>query len=234
MQLLPLLRRRFREGVREHGFVHTLSAAVGEGWYFLRNSTPSRRRQRYGDLEFDWERRINTTAGAVNWRTRLAGVLAGSYYQPSDPGLFHEMIGHLPIDPAEYTFIDLGSGKGRALLLAAEYPFRRIIGVEVLPELHRAAQENVRTDAGSQQIDLICCDAAEFEFPPEPTVLYLFNPLHEAGLRRLVKTLEDSLQTAPRPVWIVYHNALLEHVFATSSFQKVCGTHQYVIYSLGE
>ncbi len=208
--------------------LRTICDFLREGRYFLRDSTPSRRRQRYGDLDFDWERRVNTTAGTVGWRTRLKGILAGSYYQPSDPALFGEMIGRLPIDHSQFTFIDIGSGKGRALLLAAECPFRRIIGVEVLLELHRAAQENLGT--ASRKIELICCDAAKFNFPPEPTVVYLFNPVRVAGLRNLVRRLEDSVDAVPRPVWIVYHNPLLEHVFATSRFQKVYGTHQYVIY----
>jgi SAM-dependent methyltransferase len=208
----------------------TVGDFLRESWYFLRDSTPSRRRQRYGDLDFDWERRVNTTAGTVGWRTRLKGILAGSYYQPSDPALFHEMIGRVPIDYSQFTFIDVGSGKGRALLLAADYPFRRIIGVEVLQELHRAAQENLRTYAGSPPIDLICCDAVEFEFPPEPMVVYFFNPLREGGLRNLLGKLENSVDAVPRPVWVVYHNPEHEQLFAASRFRRVCSTHQYVIY----
>ncbi len=127
-----------------HGLLNTLNTFLREGWYFLRDSTPSRRRQRYGDLDFDWERRVNTTAGSVGWCTRPRGLLAGSFYQPSEPVLFREMVGGLPIDCSEFTFIDVGSGKGRALLLAADYPFRRIIGVEVPPELHRGRRKSSR------------------------------------------------------------------------------------------
>ncbi len=228
LSLVSALRRSFLQAVRERGFAHAVSTALREGWCFLRDSTPSRRRQRYGDLDFDWERRVNTTAGTVNWRTRLAGLLAGSYYQPSDPALFRDMIARLPIDCSQYTFIDIGSGKGRALLLAADYPFRRIIGVEALPELHRIAQENV---AAYRRIELICCDGAEFELPPEPTVFYLFNPLREAGLRCLAERLKRSLDQSPRPVWIVYQNPEHTHVFAESRFRKLCGTHQYVVYT---
>ena len=87
-------------------------------------------------MEYDWEHRVNTTSGTVGWRERLLGVFH-SPYQPTDAALFQEMMASLPIDFSEFTFMDLGSGKGRTLLMASEYPFRRIVGVEILPELHR-------------------------------------------------------------------------------------------------
>ena len=56
-------------------------------WRFLRDSTPERRRQRYGDMEYDWEHRVDTTSGTVGWRTRLLGLFH-SPYQPTEPVLF--------------------------------------------------------------------------------------------------------------------------------------------------
>src|SRR5271169_4574981 len=55
---------------------------------FARDSTPQRRRQRYGDAEYDWDHRVNTTSAAVGWRNRLLGVFH-SPYQPTEPDLFH-------------------------------------------------------------------------------------------------------------------------------------------------
>src|ERR1700733_13400481 len=111
-------------------------------WNFLRDSTPSRRRQRYGDMEYDWEHRVNTTSATVGWRARLRGLFH-SPYQPTEPSLFREMMASLPIAFDEFTFVDLGSGKGRTLLMASDYPLKKIIGVEILPELHKIAQKNL-------------------------------------------------------------------------------------------
>ena len=76
------------------------------------------------------------------------------------------MLSALPIDYRDFTFIDIGSGKGRTLLMASDYPFRRIIGVELLPELHRIAQENVRKYKNENQKSFAivsqCVDAREF------------------------------------------------------------------------
>jgi SAM-dependent methyltransferase len=206
---------------------------------FVRDSTPARRRQRYGDAEFDWDHRVDTTSATVGWRNRLLGIFH-SPYQPTDAALFHEMLNSLRdeahCDFREYTFVDLGSGKGRTLLMASDYPFRRIVGVELLPELHRLAEENIgKYKNGSQQsftIQSICGDARDFPFPAEPVVLYLFNPFPEAGLRRMMANLMRSLRTHTRAAYVLYHNPLHENVLQESSdLIKIGGTHQYVIYT---
>ncbi len=129
------------------------------------DSTPERRRRRYGDVQYDWDNRVNTTSATVDWRNRLLGVFH-SPYQPTDPSLFHEMLGALKIDFRGFTFIDLGSGKGRVLLIAADYPFRRIVGVELLTELHGVALENLRQYKSNSQkcfdVETICGDARTF------------------------------------------------------------------------
>ena len=207
-------------------------------WEFIRDSTPERKRQRYGDADYDWDHHVNTTSAAVGWHDRLLGVFH-SAYQPSDPAIFHEMLDALrlqfSIDFRDFTFIDLGSGKGRTLLMASDYPFRRIVGVELLPALHQIAQDNLRKYRREGQkcfaLESVCADAREFAFPGEPSVLYLFNPLPEAGLRQVMGNLEESLRLYPRAVYVLYHNPLLEHVVShTAAFGKVGGTRQYSVY----
>lgn len=213
-----------------------LAAALYE---FVRDSTPSRLRSRFGDADYDWDYRVNTTSGAVGWRDRLLGVLH-SPYQPTEPTLFHEMLDTLALqaklDFTDFTFVDLGSGKGRTLLMASDYPFRRIVGVELLPALHVIAQQNVRTYKSDAQkcltLESICGDATTFPFPGEPLVIYLFNPFPEAGLRQTIANLQQSLATKPRAVYVLYHNPQLEHVLAESGFlNKIGGTHRYSIFA---
>jgi len=212
-----------------------LAAAL---WEFARDSTPERKRQRYGDADYDWEHRVNTTSAAVNWCDRLLGVFH-SPYQPTESTLFHEMVDALHqqthLNFPDFVFVDVGSGKGRTLLMTSDYPFRRIVGVELLPALHQAAQENLSKYRSESQkcfaLESTCADASDFPFPAEPLVLYLFNPLPEAGLRRMIANLEDSLRAHPRAVYALYHNPLLEHVLSESTaLKKIGGTHQYAIY----
>jgi hypothetical protein len=226
--------RWWRENQARTGVWSTLRKLLSEMWYFLLESTPEQRRRRYGDAAYDWDFRVNTTSATVSWRDRLLGIFH-SPYQPTAPELFREMMDQLAIDFPRFTFIDVGSGKGRTLLMASDYPFRRIVGVELFPQLHRVAQENLQTYKSECQkcfhIEAICADACDYEFPPEPTVLYLFNPLPEAGLEKVLGKLEQSLVSHPRPVFVVYHNPLLEHLLLRSpALKKTGGTHQYSIF----
>jgi SAM-dependent methyltransferase len=228
----------WRDQSREKGAARAASLLVRNLWGFVRESTPERRRQRYGDMEYDWDNRVNTTSGTVGWRTRLLGVFH-SPYQPTEPALFREMMASLPIDFDLFTFVDLGSGKGRTLLMASEYPFRQIVGVELLPELHQIAVENLsRYTSESRKcktLEAICSDAADFPFPVEPLVLYLFNPLPESGLRRVIARLDRSLSDHPREVYVLYHNPLLERVLSASRFlTKVGWTQRYSVYAFTE
>jgi hypothetical protein len=238
--LVATLHPWWTENSSRDGFSSTLKRFIFTLWEFVRESTPARRRQRYGDVEYDWDFRVDTTGATVGWRDRLLGHFH-SPYQPTEPALFREMLASLiqaspNIDFPEFTFIDIGSGKGRALLLAADYPFRRILGIELLPALHRVAQENInKYKSDSQQcfaMDCLLGDASEFPFSPEPTVLYLFNPLPESGLTRMISNLEHSLREHPRQVFVLYHNPLLERVLTrNAAFTRIAGTPQYSILS---
>jgi SAM-dependent methyltransferase len=228
------VRAWWNHSVARHGWRQTLRTFTAEMWSFLRESTPEQRRRRYGDVEYDWDHGVDTTSATVHWRDRLLGVFH-SAYQPTEPALFHEMLHALAVNFTGFVFLDLGSGKGRTLLMAAEYPFRRIVGVELLPALDRVAQENFRKHTSAAQkcfaLESVCGDACEFEFPAEPTVLYLFNPLPEAGLATVIENLERSLEAHPRKVFVLYHNPLLDRVVAKcSALRKTQGTHQYAVY----
>ena len=236
---------------RYEGSVAATRRLLGVLWEFARDSTPDRLRARFGDADYDWDHRVNTTSGAVGWRDRLLGMFH-SAYQPTEPAAFHEMLGglqqrlqqslqetpgpgHTALNINDFTFIDLGSGKGRTLLMASDYPFRRIIGVELLPSLHYIALENVRQYKSQSQkcfaLESICADATAFPLPTDPLVIFLFNPFPESGMRQVVANLEQSLREHPRPVFVLYHNPLLEHTLTESwRLRKIAGEQQYSVF----
>ena len=221
---------------------------AGVLWEFTRDSTPERLRQRFGDADYDWDFRVNTTSGAVGWRDRLIGMFH-SAYQPTDPAAFHEMLDALQQTPStdhatpgdtlnfrDFTFVDLGSGKGRTLLMASDYPFRRIVGIELLPALHKIAIDNLRQYKSESQkcfaIESICADATTFPLPDGPLVIYLFNPFPESGMRQVAANLEQTLRAHPRLAYVLYHNPLLEHVLIESGrLGKIFAAQQYSIFS---
>jgi predicted RNA methylase len=240
--VLRSARTWLRRGAQQAGVVATTRKFLAMMWEFVRESTPGRLRQRYGDADYDWDYHVNTTSAAVGWHDRLLAVFH-SAYQPTEPAAFHEMMEALRrqtgIDFRDFVFLDVGSGKGRTLLMASDYPFRRIIGVELLPSLHQIAQENLSRYRSELQecfrVESICADVADFVLPTESLLLYLFNPLPEHGLRRLLADLQQNLQDHPRAVYVIYYNPLLEYALIQAPMlRKIVAAHQYSIFGSHE
>lgn len=224
--------RRWRDTRSRQGRLNSIREIASDVWEVVKEATPQRRRALFGDIEYDWEHEVNTTSGAVSQRTRLLAAIAGAPYQPTEPHVFGEMLTTLNIQFERFTFVDIGSGKGRTLLMAADFPFRSIIGVELLPELHEVALQNIAKSPHQERMESICVDGRDYRFPPDPLVIYLFNPLPAAALQSTVKNLRQSLESRPRDVKIIYHNPTADDVLAGSGFLKqISSTHQYSIYS---
>ena len=134
----------------------------------------------------------------------------GVRYEPIQLDVFRRIMAALAIDPKGYTFLDFGSGKARALVLAAEYGFRRIIGVEYAIALHEVAKRNVArfraANPAGAAIELHCSDAASFELPAEDLVCFLYNPFDDVVMRKVLLNIERSLQRRPRRLLVAYRN----------------------------
>jgi hypothetical protein len=224
-----------RDSFRASGFFGGLRFYAQAAIELLRDLTPSRRKSRYGDIDFDFDHGVDTTWATVPLRTRMREWLLGVQYQASEPELFRQIIEALPEPPAGFTFIDLGSGKGRTLLMASGYAFRRIIGIELLTELNAVAVENIARYKSDQQkcfaLESRAGDARQFVFPAEPLVLYLFNPFPEYVLRKVLQNLECSLREHPRTAYVIYHNLVHLDVFQEQPWlREITRTHQYAIY----
>ena len=164
----------------------------------------------------------------LEFGVRTSGLVAGRHLKsghPHDrhstayygvaPSIFRSMLVRwrrcrpaAPID--EFTFIDLGSGMGRAVLLAAEYPFSAVVGIELHPTLARIARRNLTVwrAAGRARapMRIICGDAAEFEPPAGPCVVFLFNPFGGPVLRRVLRRWSRSFAGRKGQLDILYVN----------------------------
>ncbi len=110
----------------------------------------------------------------------------------------------------QFKFIDVGAGMGRAALLASELPFREVIGIELNPTLVRIARKNVSTwraeKRGHSPIVLVEGDAAEFSFPQDPCLVFLFNPFGATVMRRLLKKLAATFANRLGQLDLLYVN----------------------------
>lgn len=153
-------------------------------------------------------------------------------YEPTPADVFHEMIAKIPFDPRDFVFVDFGSGKGKVLMLAAQYPFRRVVGVELWEDLHRIALDNLKSFRKrahcAAEVTSVRMDAGDFPLPDTPLVLYFFNPFPEAVLTRVLSNLRESLARAPRRVYVLFYAPVRRgapwdrrRVFESSGFLKV-------------
>ncbi|HWV82621.1 MAG TPA: hypothetical protein VNZ50_14420 [Hyphomicrobiaceae bacterium] len=130
------------------------------------------------------------------------------FYVPSKASVIRRVLATMPLEPNEFVFVDMGSGKGRALLVASEFPYAKIVGIELSDHLHQIAQANVKRFAPPSQkcadFELRCMNAADYVFSDAPLVLFLFDPFGREVLERVVANLEASLRATPRAAYVVY------------------------------
>ncbi|RSM60076.1 hypothetical protein DMB66_25665 [Actinoplanes sp. ATCC 53533] len=216
-----LVRRRAETFTRSVRQAHTdagATAAVREGLALLGElaARPVRLRR---ERRLDQRLGINT-AGDTSPGSRGPGISQAFddavAYSPVPIHHFKKLLRHLPIArPAGFAFVDLGCGKGRTLILAAEHGFRPVIGVELDPRLAGLARDTIRA-AGTADITVIGGDVVDYEFPAIPAVVFLFNPFGADTLRATVANLEQSLKQAPRQLFVAYFNAVHRDVLDDS------------------
>ena len=215
---------RIKESLRERGLLSTLYRGALLPRYLLREYGRARDANAgsAGYSEFDQEHGVDTDGDCGDGWTYLSDLeipssnwIHGNDYAPIEPARFHAILTSLPIKYEDFVFVDFGSGKGRALLMAAEFPFKRIVGVEFSPELHAVAQANLAvalTNPGKDRpikwkctsVESLCMDFLDFELPPERSVLFFFDPCGESVLSKMLARIEQSLQARPRDLYLIY------------------------------
>lgn len=149
----------------------------------------------------------------------------GIYYEPSSPSIVKFSIGHIREPLEQFDFVDFGSGKGRVVLIAASYPFRRVTGVEFSPELHAIAESNLLSFRGrnlTRELRLLNIDATKFEFEDHAYIIFLYNPFGLSVMRRISNMINDARHRWGRPMYIVYYNSNSKSCFDfLDGFKKI-------------
>ena len=147
---------------------------------------------------------------------RTAGSISGSEmefdadsfgYQPVPYASFDAAMRHVSVRPGQDVFIDYGCGMGRAVVVAATYPFRQVIGVERSPSLSAIARDNVSRATSKLRcgdVSIATTDARDYEVPDNATHIFLFNPFDEAIVMAVLARIHDSIHANPRTVSIIY------------------------------
>jgi SAM-dependent methyltransferase len=206
---------RIRRSIAERGVLVSLQRSLLLPVHLIREYRQARRLPQHTEpSEFDLAFGVQTDGDRDGW-TYLSDLdipssnwISGIDYRGIEPERFAAALRSVAMEPANFTFIDFGSGKGRALLLASQLPFRRVIGIEFSPELHAIAQRNIHLfphgpDACST-VESRCMDFLDFDLPPDPSVLFFYDPCSETIFRSLLEKIRASLLAYPRLVHLIY------------------------------
>jgi SAM-dependent methyltransferase len=148
-----------------------------------------------------------STAGRVS--SQDLGLPNSSFhcYSPTGFNTFDIAMKHVVIRDNEDVFVDVGSGKGRVLILAGRYAFKKIIGIEMSRELNDLARENIRQalpNLRCKDIEVLQTPAELWTVPDDVTLFFFFNPFKGDCLAAFMNNLRSSLNLAPRKATIIY------------------------------
>jgi SAM-dependent methyltransferase len=163
------------------------------------------------------------TAGKISTAVLGWGPDRGNRYEASPWRTLSTILPRSSVSGRD-VFIDLGCGKGRVLLQAARYPFGRVIGVELSPQIAEVARKNavrVRRHLACKNVEVLVGDLAEFQIPDDVTVAFCFNPAEGEVFRRLLDSLDASLERRPREIRLVYHNPELHDAVREHGWQEL-------------
>jgi|GEM_PF-694758 len=128
------------------------------------------------------------------------------HYEPISYTCLDHALARLKIRPGVDVLLDYGSGMGRAVAVASTHPFRRVIGIDLLPELNVIAAENLRRLRARQcaEVEFVTADATTWPVPSDVTVILMFNPFTGPMLGLVIEQICDSLRRVPRKLSILY------------------------------
>lgn len=201
------LSRRIRRSLRTRGLWGSLRHAMRT---LVERLTAAPAAQ--GDAaDDDFDRRYGVDTGGVIPQADLDverdSWVHGSAYVATSPVDFAAVLAPFALAPERSSFVDLGCGKGRVLLMAAGLPFARIIGVEYSPALSEIARANLDRYRGprrARRLEVQTGDAGDYTFPDGDLVVFMYHPFDEVVMARVLARLSASLRAAPRHALVLY------------------------------
>lgn len=149
----------------------------------------------------------------------------GGDYDGMDVGIFPYLISVLPSSHEEFTFVDFGAGMGRAVLLASNYEFRKIIGVEFTQELCVIMEQNIDRYSNPKQqcfnLEAVCMDVTKFPIPDGKCVLFFFNPFKAETLLTVARNITEAYKNNPRKIYVIFYNLYPDNLYPRNCLREI-------------
>jgi len=167
---------------------------------------------------------INTTGADELHKLEAQGIdiSHATIYMPVSYTLLEAVFEKLPATTRNH-FIDIGSGKGRALCMAAHKGFKQVTGLDFSKELCEQAKLNltaIQQQIPALEFKVINNDAFYFEIPVDADCIFFFNPFDEIIMSGVVKNIVKSLKQHPRNISIIYVNPMHKELFLKAGFTE--------------
>jgi len=168
---------------------------------------------------------INTT-GSDELKTLTKSGVDTSHatiYMPVSYNLLEDVFNRLPGTPRHHL-LDIGSGKGRVLCVAAHNGFGKVTGVDFSGPFCKAAKENLlltKAKTPLLQYEIVERNIQEYALPSDVDFIFLFNPFDTILMQQLVEKIIQNLDEHPRLLYIVYANPLDKQLFTDAGFTEV-------------
>jgi 16S rRNA G966 N2-methylase RsmD len=156
-------------------------------------------------------------------KIKSENVKHASIYQGTNYFLIEKAFSFLKKENANFHLVDFGSGKGRIMVVAAYYGFKKITGVDFSQSLCNEAEiniEKIKPLFPSVDFKIICDDAVNYSIKNEDTVFFFFNPFDEVVMLQVVKNILASLKRKSGKIYIVYVNPLHKEIFLSAGFEE--------------
>lgn len=184
MKIINILKFIYKNGI--HGFIREFYYRLIDNYY-----------EKYFDVH---------TKGFISSED-LGYNHESIHYSPSPYRHIFAMLNNLAGDKNNSILLDYGCGKGRVLIAAASYQFKKIIGVE-RSNLINLAKNNIdkMKHRNTINVELKHCDAIEFNVPSDVDIIYFFNPFRGSVLKNVIRNIHSSFKDTPRKIYIIYFN----------------------------
>jgi predicted RNA methylase len=187
-----------------------------------------------------YERRLGVeTSGMVELSDLGIQNSEFSEYTPIGYSAIYSALNRIPLPVSSVSFLDYGSGKGRGIIAAATFPFRKVLGVEISEELNNVAKANIEAmrHRKAEVIEVVQCNAEKFAVPDDVNLIHFFNPFSGAPLEKVVRNILVSHRAKPRTIYIIYFNKMhFERLVKHAGYhwiKPIYATHVYPSYSCG-
>jgi len=147
------------------------------------------------------------------------------HYQGASYFILFSIFNKLPEDIKNSNFVDYGCGKGRALFVAEQCGFTKLIGVDIAKELIDDANANklvYQKKNNQSEFHFLFNDATTFQIPENTSVFYFFNPFGKDIMQKVIQNIKESLKQNPRKIYCIYLNPKYKSVFDHSGFKQFC------------